>query len=84
MDFKTAVFNIFQKIDDRTEHFTRELESIKENKIKILKLNVINWNLDFDRWALQQIDTAQERISELVKRKRENYRPKGRPKQKKE
>ena len=30
MDFKTAIMNNFSKTDDRVEHFTRELESIRE------------------------------------------------------
>lgn len=40
MDFKTYMTDIFKKLYDRMENFSRELEYIKENKVRILSLGL--------------------------------------------
>ena len=38
---KINVINIFNKTDDKMEHFSRELKSMKKNKMEIVELKVI-------------------------------------------
>ena len=38
---KINVINIFNKTDDKMENFSRELKSMKKNKMEIVELKVI-------------------------------------------
>lgn len=38
---KINVINIFNKTDDKMENFSRELKSMKKNKVAIVELKVI-------------------------------------------
>ena len=38
---KINVINIFNKTDDKMENFSRELKSMKKNKMEVVELKVI-------------------------------------------
>lgn len=40
MDIKITVIDMFRKIDDRMEHFTMEVETIRNNQMDLLKVTI--------------------------------------------
>ena len=64
MGFKITVINIVNKLDDRKEIFSRELETIKHNQIEVLKM--IKKVEKFDKRCSR---SAHVKLSDIAERK---------------